>query len=161
MIYSAVEEHVLQAQYNSRQERNISFVNSPLWCGRKDVLCFYINVHFGKKMRQSRQLWVVANPSPAPALTALNICNAVKLEKLIACIYQTLLFKVTYSAFRLYICIVSMFVPWESNPRPLRCLRNALPTEPQEHIYLLILTALIILYWIINKIIYKITLFFF
>ncbi len=25
------------------------------------------------------------------------------------------------SAFRLYICIVSMCVPWESNPQPLRC----------------------------------------
>ncbi len=23
--------------------------------------------------------------------------------------------------FRLYICIVSMCVPWESNPQPLRC----------------------------------------
>ncbi len=113
MIYSAVEEHVLQAQYNGRQERNIRFLNSPLWCGRKDVLGVYINVHFGKKMRPNRQLWVVANPSPAPALTALNIFHAVKLETLIACIY------------------------------------------------LLILTALIILYCIINKVIYKITLFFF
>ncbi len=28
---------------------------------------------------------------------------------------------------------VSMCVPWESNPQPLRCLRNALTTEPQEH----------------------------
>ncbi len=48
-------------------------------------------------------------------------------------IYQTLLSKATYSAFRLYICIVSMCVPWESNPQPLRCKRNALTTEPQEH----------------------------
>ncbi len=29
--------------------------------------------------------------------------------------------KATYSAFRLYICIVSMCVPWESNPQPLYC----------------------------------------
>ncbi len=36
-------------------------------------------------------------------------------------IYQMLLSKVTYRAFRLYICIVSMCVPWESNPQPLRC----------------------------------------
>ncbi len=34
---------------------------------------------------------------------------------------QTLLSKATYSAFRLYICIVSMCVPWELNPQPLRC----------------------------------------
>ncbi len=27
-----------------------------------------------------------------------------------------------------------MCVPWESNPQPLRCLRNALTTEPQEHV---------------------------
>ncbi len=27
----------------------------------------------------------------------------------------------------------SMCVPWESNPQPLRCWRNALTTEPQEH----------------------------
>ncbi len=31
------------------------------------------------------------------------------------------------TAFRLYICIVSICVPWESNPQPLRCKRNALP----------------------------------
>ncbi len=36
-------------------------------------------------------------------------------------IYQTLLSKATYSAFRLYICFVSMCVPWESNPQLLRC----------------------------------------
>ncbi len=36
-----------------------------------------------------------------------------------------------------YICIVSTCVPWESNPQPLRCLRNALTTEPQEHLSLL------------------------
>ncbi len=40
-----------------------------------------------------------------------------------------LLSKATYSALRLYICVVSMCVPWESNPQ-----RNALTTEPQEHI---------------------------
>ncbi len=35
--------------------------------------------------------------------------------------FSRLLSKATYSAFRLYICIVSMCVPWESNPQPLRC----------------------------------------
>ncbi len=34
---------------------------------------------------------------------------------------QMLVSKATYSAFRLYICIVSTCVPWESNPQPLRC----------------------------------------
>ncbi len=29
--------------------------------------------------------------------------------------------KATYNAFRLYICLVSMCVPWESNPQSLRC----------------------------------------
>ncbi len=43
-------------------------------------------------------------------------------------------FKATYSTFRLYICIVSMCVPWESNPQPLRCLHNALTTELQEQL---------------------------
>ncbi len=38
--------------------------------------------------------------------------------------------------FRLYIYIVSMRIPWESNPQPLHCQRNALTTEPQEHIHL-------------------------
>ncbi len=38
--------------------------------------------------------------------------------------------------FRLYIYIVSMCIPWESNPQPLHCQRNALTTEPQEHIHL-------------------------
>ncbi len=35
-------------------------------------------------------------------------------------IYQTLLSKATYSAFRLYI-FWSVHVTWESNPQPLRC----------------------------------------
>ncbi len=34
-----------------------------------------------------------------------------------------------------YTCFVSMCVPWESNPQPLRCKRNALTTEPQEHFH--------------------------
>ncbi len=46
-----------------------------------------------------------------------------------------ILSKATYSAFRLYICIVSTCVPWELNPQPLRCKRNALTTEPQEHFH--------------------------
>ncbi len=37
-----------------------------------------------------------------------------------------LLSKVTYSACRLYF-FFSMCVPWELNPQPLRCWRNALP----------------------------------
>ncbi len=45
-----------------------------------------------------------------------NLCRHVHL-----CIYQTLLSKATYRAFRLYICIVSMCVLWESNPQPLHC----------------------------------------
>ncbi len=31
--------------------------------------------------------------------------------------------------------LVSTCVPWESNPQPLRCKRNAPTTEPQEHCY--------------------------
>ncbi len=42
-------------------------------------------------------------------------------------IYQMLLYKATYSAFRLYVCFVSTCVSWESNPQPLRCWHNALP----------------------------------
>ncbi len=38
-----------------------------------------------------------------------------------------------YPKLRLYFFLVSMCVPWESNPQPLRCQRNALTTEPQEH----------------------------
>ncbi len=36
------------------------------------------------------------------------------------------------------IFFVSMCVPWESNPQPLRCYRNALTTEPQEHVHIYI-----------------------
>ncbi len=35
-----------------------------------------------------------------------------------------------------YTFFVSMCVPWESNPQPLRCKRNALTTEPQEHYWI-------------------------
>ncbi len=37
-----------------------------------------------------------------------------------------------------YTFFVSMCVPWESNPQPLRCQHNALTTEPQEYIYILV-----------------------
>ncbi len=40
------------------------------------------------------------------------------IDTLNLCIQQTLLSKATTFD---YICIVSMCVPWESNPQPLRC----------------------------------------
>ncbi len=51
------------------------------------------------------------------------------------CIWQTLLSKATYSAFRLYIFFYqySMCVPWESNPQPFALLTQCSTTEPQEH----------------------------
>ncbi len=41
----------------------------------------------------------------------------------------------TYSAFRLYI-LLSVCVPWESNPQPFALLTQCSTTEPQEHIYI-------------------------
>ncbi len=51
---------------------------------------------------------------------------------LITYIYQTLLSKATYSAFRLLHFIVSMCVPWELNPQPFVLLTQCSTTEPQE-----------------------------
>ncbi len=47
-------------------------------------------------------------------------------------IYQKLLSKATYSAFRLY--SFSMCVPWELNPQPFAQLTQCSITEQQEHI---------------------------
>ncbi len=44
--------------------------------------------------------------------------------------------KATYSAtIQAIHFFISTCVPWESNPRILRCQRNALTTEPKEHMY--------------------------
>ncbi len=46
-------------------------------------------------------------------------------------IYQTLLSKATYSAFRLYI-FSSICVPWELNPQPFALLTQCSTTEPHS-----------------------------
>ncbi len=55
----------------------------------KDVLC--LNNFFFKKETEAAVVSGVANPSSSPLLTALNIFNAVKLEKWIDCINALIL----------------------------------------------------------------------
>ncbi len=52
-------------------------------------------------------------------------------------IYQMLLPKATYSAFRLYI-FFSMCVPWKLIPQPFALLTQCSTTEPQEHILIFV-----------------------
>ncbi len=48
-------------------------------------------------------------------------------------IYQMLLSKAPYSAFRLYIFFLSVCVPLELNPQPFALPTQCSTTEPQKH----------------------------
>ncbi len=49
---------------------------SPVWCGHKDILHLNKRNPFQEKEKEAAVVNGVANPSPAPALIALNIFKA-------------------------------------------------------------------------------------
>ncbi len=84
----AIEEHVLRAQYNGRQDRKIHFYwhmawQYLIWPQFTDVLLKLLVTCtvfiLKKKETEAAIVSGVAKPSPAPELTALNIFNAIKL----------------------------------------------------------------------------------